>query len=464
MPVVTSNRDNQLCSTLTRPVPVHIVAPEIETVQVSTDTFNNGVVDAKWIPRHSILTHIEGASWIVNYYSQVLDTDSNLSGQQFTKNPVYQSYKKIINLEFKVKSPLSTTQDEVSKEMTVGGDATLYPSIIPNEGDMFTADTGQGRVGVFRITSSRKNSIFKEACYDISYVLDTDNNDKLQDLQQKTVVTYYFLKDYLLAGANPLVIKSRADTLQSLSKVLARASAHYFSRFFSNEFKTIILPSQVRPSYDAFLVDFLLRHFNSSDAKEINYIKSLSLDDDRVYKCNSIWNAISLRDDSILNTSFKRVGLVDTISFSRSPVYNGIRYSGVAYVVYPKDPYLPVDFGYVNNVKIVSKEINASSDAATAENILTRAFNFKDVATNLGDELYPVTHDDYYVLSENFYNNTQQQSTLERCVVNYITNNEVDPDQLYNAAKNYHVWGSVEQFYYLPIIMVMIKSVLRGAI
>ncbi len=461
MPLVTNDKFHSNGLTTASPVP--IVPPPIETVKVSTDDYKTATVDAKWIPRTSLLTHIEGSSWVVDYYSQVLDTDSNLSGQQYTKNPVYQSYKKISNLEIKVQTPLNTDQDDANKEMKVTGSGVLYPSVIPNEGDMFIADIGEGRTAVFRITSSRKNSIFKEACYDISYTLDTDNLDKRQDLEQKTVVVYYFHKDFLMNGSNPLVIKNEMDTLINLKKVYDIMLYQYFKRFFSNEYKTMVLPSQIKPTYDHYLTKYILGMFDTHEAIELTHMRLLNLDEDRVSRCDSLWDALKHKDISLLNTSFKRVGLVSALSYERRPTYNGIRYSGMGGVVYPKDPYLTVDHNYVNNVKIVEVEgLVASTDAATASNLLVRAINLRQLDTELDDNLYPVTHDDYYVLSANFYNNTTTQSTLETAVTAYINNSQIDTDQLYNTAKNFHKWGSLEQFYYLPIIMTLVRSVLKG--
>lgn len=461
MPLVTN--DDYSPSGLTSASPVPITPPPIETVRVSTDDFHTPTVDAKWVPRSSLLTHIGGSSWIVNYYAQVLDKDSNLSGQQYTKNPVYQSYKKIVNLEIKVQTPLNTDQDDANKEMNVTGSGTLYPSVIPNEGDMFIADIGEGKKAVFRITSSRKNSIFKEACYDISYTLDTDNIDKQLDLEQKTIVTYYFHKDYLINGNNPLVIKSDMDTLVNLKKVYDIMLYQYFKRFYSHEFKTMVVPSQLRPTYDTYLTRYIVDMFSTTEAPELAYIRTLNLDEDRVAKCDSLWEALKRKDISLLNTAFKKVGLVSALSFSRNPTFNGIRYSGMGAVVYPKDPYLTVDYNYVNNVKIVEAAgLQPSADGEAASNLLVRAVNLRSLETELGDNLYPVTVDDYYVLSSNFYNNTTSQSTLEVAVTAYINNNQVDVDQLYNTAKNFHTWGSLEQFYYVPIVMTLIRSVLKG--
>ncbi len=460
MPLVTN--DEYHPNGLTSASPVPIVPPQIETVRVSTDDYKTAVVDTKWVPRSSILTHIEGSSWVVDYYAQILDTDSNLSGQQYTKNPVYQSYKKIANLELKVKTALNTDQDDANKEMNVTGDAVLYPSIIPNEGDMFVADIGEGKSAVFRVTSSKKNSIFKEACYDIAYVLDTDNNDKKLDLEQKTTVVYYYHKDYLLNGSNPLILKNEMDTLLNLKKVYDIMLYQYFRRFFSHEFKTLLVPSQLMPTYDSYLTSYVLSMFGTQEAPELAYIRALNMDEDRVAKCDSIWSALKFKDISLLNTAFTKAGLISSLAFSRTPTYNGIRYSGVGAVVYPKNPYVTVDGSYVNSVKTISSELQASSDAATASNVLVRAVNLRKLDDDLGDNLYPVTVDDYYVLSANFYNNTNTQSTLETAVTAYINNNQVDADQLYNTAKNFHTWGSLEQFYYLPIVMTLIRSILKG--
>jgi hypothetical protein len=400
---------------------------------------------------------------VVDYYSQVLDTDSNLSGQQYTKNPVYQSYKKIANLEIKVQTALNTDQDDANKEMNVTGSGVLYPSVIPNEGDMFIADIGEGKTAVFTITASRKNSIFKEACYDISYKLDTDNEDKKLDLEQKTVVVYYFHKDFLLNGSNPLIIKNNMDTLLSLKKVYDIMLYQYFKRFFSNEFKTLVVPSQLKPTYDHYLTRYVLSMFNTQEAHELAYMRLLNMDEDRISRCDSLWDALKHKDVGLLNTAFTKVGLVSVLSYKREPTFNGIRYSGMGAAVYPKDPYLTVDHTYVNNVKTVeSAGLSPSSDGAQASNVFVRAVNLKLLDSEIGDDLYPVTVDDYYVLSQNFYDNNDQQSSLESAVNAYINNSQVDIDQLYNTAKNFHKWGSLEQFYYLPIVMTLIRSVLKG--
>jgi len=432
----------------------------VSTVKVNSDSYFNTIIDLKWVPRINILTHIEGSGWVVDYYSQVLNTDSNLSGQQFTKNPVYQSYTLIKNMEMKVSTPLASSQDAESKAMIVTGTSLLYPFLIPNEGDMFTADIGEGKLGIFRVTDSIKKSIFKESCYEISYGLDSDDNqDNSVDLNQKVIKTYYFHKDFLNYGQNPLLINSDNDILISLYKTYKTLTAQYFKRFFSNEFQTLILPSQIYTTYDHFLTNYLLDEFSTRDSLEIKHIRRLNLDDDDVMKSDSLWTALKLKDISYLNTCFNKAGLVNSRLFTKDPVLEGIYYTGINKTIYPIDPILTVDYLQDNKSKML--DIEQLTPSIASDNKIIRSVNLRG-NFNVYDSIYTVTIDNYYILSSNFYNKTNTQSPLEIMVWDYLENKPIDYTQLSDTAKVYFKWGILEQFYYIPIILTMIRSVIRG--
>jgi len=462
MALVTGDntRDNGVINTN----PIAPASTEVVTVLARSDDYITPIVDLRWEPRVNLLTHIEGSAWVVDYYSQVIDTSSNLSGQQYTRNAVYQSYTLIKNMEMRVSSPLSTSQEPDTKGMTVTGSALLYPYVIPNEGDMFVADIGEGKIAIFRITDSVKKSIFKEACYEISYGLNNDNQTgSLVDLNQKVVKTYYFHKDFLTYGQNPLLVSSDNDVLMSLDKSYRVLAEQYFKKFFSNEYKTIMVPGQPYPVYDHFLVDYLLSEFGTRDSNEVRYIRRLNLDDDDVMKCDSIWKALKCRDISFMNTMFKRAGLVSTATFTKEPVLEGIRYTGINKVVYPTDPILTVDYLQVNGTKVLSLDTLVPSPVVPgSNNVMVRAINLRGTVAAVAESIYTVTVDDYYVLSTNFYNKTTTQSVLESIVWNYLENKPTDYTQLLDTAKTYFQWGVLEQFYYIPIIMTLIRSAVRG--
>lgn len=462
MPLVTGDplRDNGVI----KANPLLLPSSAVNTVLVNDRDYTSTVVDLKWEPRVNLLTHIEGSSWVVDYYSQIINVDSNLSGQQYTKNPVYQSYTLIKDMEMKVSSPLNTSQDAESKGMTVTGSAQLYPFIIPNEGDMFVADIGEGKLGVFRVTDSVKKSIFKVACYEVSYGLNSDDNtNSISDLNQKVVKSYYFHKDFLTYGQNPLLVSSDNDVLISLDKSYRILAEQYFKKFFSNEFKTIMVPAQNFTIYDHFLVDFLLSEFGTRESPEIRYIRKLNVDDDQAMKCDSLWKALKYRDVTYLNTTFIKAGLVNARQFTKDPVMEGICYTGIEKVVYPIDPVLTVDYMQISQTKVLDIEtLKPSPDGPTVINEMIRAINLRGTVQNVAESIYPVTVDNCYVLSLNFYNRTTTMSVLESIVWNYLENKPADYSQLLDTTKAYFKWGVLEQFYYIPIILTLIRASIRG--
>ena len=70
--------------------PVPVVTPQPSPVQVADAAYRHSVVDVKSTPLAALLTHIEGATWVVDYYSQVLSADEELSEYQPGQLPPYQ--------------------------------------------------------------------------------------------------------------------------------------------------------------------------------------------------------------------------------------------------------------------------------------------------------------------------------------------------------------------------------------
>ena len=70
----------------------------------------------------------------------------------------------------KVNGELSQDQNSEDGSFTVTGSATTLPGLTPITGDMFTADVGDGRVGLFTITSSRRMSMLRDTVYGLSLI------------------------------------------------------------------------------------------------------------------------------------------------------------------------------------------------------------------------------------------------------------------------------------------------------
>lgn len=428
----------------------------VPVVHITNPNYSDVAVDTRWSPIASLMQHIEGSPWTVDYYSQVIDTDSSLGGQRPTSSAVYQQYRKIERLVMRVTSPLTQGQDAETKAMTYTGKAIVH-SFIPNDGDMFIADIGDGQQASFRIMSTTKMAVFKEAAYEIDYEVGTTEEEFIIDLEAKTVERLAYRADKLVHGESPIILTSHDSLLDQAANVIQVILNQYFTRFFSREYRTLLIPGQMRATYDPYLLGFILQLLHSDDCAEVMQIKRLNVQDDGVYKHNSLWDAIAHQDELFLEGGFSRVGLAETASFDVNPFFNGIRFTGVQLVVYPKDPVFGIHDVTLESMKILSNTIlmpSADGNTAMFEDANTGA-----LPENAGTPgLYHVTFDDRYVLSQNFYEKTSTQSTLEVMVRKHIRREALDLEALMLTARSFSQWGLVEQFYYVPIVLALLRG------
>ncbi len=452
--------------------PVEETTPEEKptVVRIAAPKYKGVVVDTRYQPASDLLTHVEGSSWTVNYYSQVLDDDNDLSGQNVNLNPIYQQYKLIRGMELKVTTGLTTSQDDTTKAISLTGAANVYPFLIPNEGDMFLADVGDGREGIFRITLSERKAIFKDTCYAVEYLfVDYSTDTRRADLNTKTVQTVQFYRDFLLYGQNPLLFEEDYAVLQTLQSKYRDMVVMYFKSFTSNEFKTLILPGQEQATYDHFAVKAITSYFTTTDAMEKRQIRIMNCDDDYLLKATNVWDVLTTRDTALLKVCMRRVGLVSARMFERQPMMEGVFYSGLKELVYPKDAEVLVDYELLPRNKTLSDNTLKSSQT----HIATMADLFSQTELDglqLPDDDYAqapmigtVGADDYYIFSEAFY--TRQRSNMSRLeltVWDYLDGKALNNKLLLSFCDAFYTWGSLERFYFIPIVLILIRSSIRS--
>lgn len=441
-----------------------IVPAPVISIAITSPSNHSLATDNRWVPRMNLVSHAEGFSWVIDYYSQVLNSNSQLSGQQVTVSAPYQQYTKINQLEVKVSNPLTTSQDAESMEMVVTGTAILPPFMIPNQGDMFIADIGEGSTAIFLVESTRKLSIYAESAYEITYSLNSQDSLKYIDLDQKVIKQTYYHDKFVALGKNPIILADKHSILVELEQAYQTLMKQYFKKFFSKEYKTLILPAQDTIIYDHFLIDYILSSFTTWDTQEIRDITKLNVNDDDIMSSYSIWTAIKNKDISYLNSGFKTAGVAPVTIFSNMATSYAIRYSGIKKVIYPLDPVLSVDNTMQTNIYVAQVGAIVEAPASAGQlNLMARASNLRTLpASNILNSIPLVTEDSYYVFTQKFYDNTPSMTVLEGITYNYINGVTVDNAQLLDTAKLFTKWGLLEQFYYVPIILTLIKSSISG--
>lgn len=442
------------------PAPVPAAIQRIEDVEARST-----IVDTRYTPLSSLMTFVEGSTYTVNYYSQVLNQDTALFAQDPGQSPLYHQFKKINRLEIKLDSPLSSSQDEETKRFNVKGSGLIHSFVIPNHGDMFTADVGDGREGVFQVEVSEKKSIFKESVYAIDFTLvyfvDADPDRKVRDLDMKVVQELHYVRDFIRQGQNPLITTNSLNALEELNYYYAHFVKEYFRLFFSNEFSTLILPGQSHSIYDSYITNVIRSILSINEHFKMVKIRTPSTADDDLLPLSNLWTAMLERNALLKKTIVKKMGLVYVKTFNNDPMLRGLRFAGFDYVVYPDTTKTPIDNGYNHQRRLLAP--------VEVVNVPTEAGNIQDhiLSDKLDDQQNPVYYihnvlkDDYYVLSEAFYEDKPGKSILEMMCHNYLERKSNDPVELVKLCSTYTQWGGLEKFYYMPLLLILIKGTIK---
>lgn len=388
--------------------------------------YQDNVINTKEVDHSSLLTYVSGSSWTVNYYGQILGQDQVGSTQDEGQSEVYQQYKEIKNLEFKVQSPLSQDQDPETNKFTVNGTSNIYPSIKPNPGDMFVADVGDGRSAIFTVTSTRRLTIYREAGYEIEYKLvDYSTEDKMNDILSKVIESVYFNKEALRQGSGAFETKEEVIERESVRELLERLTGAYTRRFWDGEFNTLVYStSEDKRIYD----HFLLRFITKLDIPWQKVPTMLNVNGIEFFDSPTIWDTL-LEGSRWFVDQIEYMEEIPPKRLSQSPAMGGIAWSTLELVRRPVVGKLPVE-----PVPAEPVDIN----------------------------YHPSTLDEHYCLSSWYYNEqTDGMSKLERYLMMWFEGKALDTTEIIDLAKEAHEWDDLSQFYQTPIIMALLLALER---
>lgn len=415
------------------------VAPEVRT----------NVVDTDYTPTNALITAINGSPWTVDYYSQVLGADNAVSGQQVGLSAALQQFKKINGLVLRVTSALTTSFDNETKSMIVTGSATTLPFLKPNDKDLFTAVIDDGRVGLFEITNTERKSYFKETTYVIEYILVGYLDDtRKRDLESKVVKNLYYVDDFALHGQRPFVEEAEYFAIRDLKRVYFELADLFLSCFISREFGTLIIPLQDESTYDPFLTEFAIKIIGY-DSPKVPQIRKLNCGEYSEMQSKTVWDLLASMDANKRIQIATEAGFVSVRRFNNKPIYEGISFTGIEYVVVPRNPTFNVDNARYGSVLIESETSSIKTSMIPSDALVPI--------------IHPVSTDGHYVFSKAFYEeHTEGQSLFELLLNKTINNQAVDILELSKVVKDVRNWGYVEQFYYLPALIALIKCNIRS--
>ncbi len=418
------------------------------------------IVDTRYESVRSLLTHIDGSKWVVDYYSQMGGIDEELAHQEINRPPVYQQYLRIKQLELRVTSPLDTSQDDEGKEFTLTGSANLFPGVIANVGDMFHASLPDGRGALFTVTSAKQMTILRDSTYQIDYTLvNYDNDVLLADLERKISKDTTFVREFYALNKSPMLVDTELSNYRKIMQWLKTLPTMYYDLFFSKDHSTFLVPGQSVPTYDPFISEFVRKVVSTDSHPEYKNVRILNYDKgDDPFK--TVLDAIYDQNEDILDYAPLKMLLSPSYNFSTRARLNSIRYSGINYCVYP-----------TSTPSSSARELQASPDR-----VYNRPFDIQrfftsdlDIGSGLPNQAQvnrepykKVTCDDYYIFSSAFYDTVHDQlSHLEAAALLHMQKKQVSIPVLLALSKSATYWTRLEQYYYVPLLMLFLGRSLQ---
>jgi hypothetical protein len=446
-----------------------IKPPHVSPVSVRPKTYSSAVVDTSSVRFDLLTTYVAGQAWDVDYFSMIRGRDDDARPFESALHPVYQQYRLIKGLELKVTSPLASSQDNETKDFTLTGTANVYGVLIPNEGDVFLADIGDGREGLMTITASRKMSHYNSAVFEVEYTLTQLSSAELRaDLELKTQETSVFHKDFLETGNDPMLSEGQTESINNLKDHYGRLIALYFHDFYSRDFKTLLVPNQPVTTYDPFLIKYLKTILTTDDHPMMRHITEFNVQGDQSMYEFTFWNCLETADYAMLSMSIHTAGIVDVKNFySGRPGLNSIYFTGVKAVIYPDMSPTYVDSGYappldpaLSRLSKGATRFRELSRIARADLVMDPTLEIYQVnSPERAPQIKRVTVDDFYVLSKDFYQHTPETklSKLETLTMAALKGDAIDIAMLDELCAGAPKWDNVERFYYFPILFTLLR-------
>lgn len=429
---------------------------------IAPSSYSSIIHDDKEIPLHTLVAYVEGSPWTLDeYFSQIVSEHNDLREIDPEEPNIYQQYLTIHNLEIKVDSPLQPSYDTETGITTTVGGGNVYASVIPNPSDYFTAQAFGQEKALYRVVSVERKSFQHRSVYHIDYTLvgyvGSTANALTNSLREKSIRDMYFDRDRLIDGKQTTVRLKDHETYKTLLSAYRSIVQSYFKHFFNRRYMTLVLPGQEFAIYDSHLVMYLLSIVDTDDSNLIQHVRLPPTDHSLYLGQETIWDALYKRNYSFINLIHKKMALVSRQSFLSLSYGKGAHYSSMDYFVYCKTP----DESF--NVKELPKPtlseplelIQTENRHGTLSSLLTETYTDSNITARI---LYPCMADDFYVLSSNFYNDTNNKSLLEICVKDLLKRLSINLNYLLKIIEVYPNWSRLEQFYYAPIILTLIKQ------
>lgn len=413
----------------------------------------------------ALLKYTEGYPWTVNFYGQILNTNNTLENFDPTTPNLTQPYYEVNGMIIQVSSPLSSNYDQTSGVTFITGSAIAPYNLKPNVGDIFIAPVDSGEDAVFMINSVSRKTFRKDSLYEINYNLlyyTSEEEVFISNLKSRIQQTYFFNKDTNFFNRDILIKPSVKEAMDRLNVLVRQSKEYYFSTFAQKEAGTIFIPGLPSRAYDPLLINFISKTVDYNDLVDIPFFRH-NHGNNRYIEQKSIFDLLFYRNINLVNSINTQYRFIPSNTIPNRARLGTIFHTGTDYVCYPVNPFENTN---IDKITLTHSDSSFMESVKSSKNY--NLVNSNVTATN-NVELFtkPILHElfvnDYYVVSENFYNYVNDNnmfdsvSFIEVLIYKHITGKAISKEDLVIAMEKYNEWSLLHKLYLLPLLWFLVK-------
>lgn len=416
----------------------------------------------------SLLKYIDGYPWTVNYYNQVINVANTLEHYDPTTPNLNQPYTEVLGMVLQVTSPLSSAYDSSTGITTSYGAAILPYKLKPNVGDIFIAQVDSGEDAIFVVSKVERKTFKKDTLYEVNYSLykyTSSDPNFTANIKSRVQDTYYFNKDTNYYNRDHLITPTEKEAKDRLVRYLRETQDFYFKRFAQKEAGALLVPGTNASFYDPILLNFLEKVVDFDVKVTHPWFKFHYRD--KYIDQDSFYDLLLSRNIGLINTIHKKYGFVSSSSMRNLTRTGSVFHASMDNVIYPKEPDTSLDIDRFN-YRSPTQAFVGRDNYVTNKNSIYDIIEIQTKGTTVGTKelLHEMFLDDYYVVSEAFYNYVDDNSTyiytsfLEVLFLRFIKKEAISKYDLVICLQEYYSWSSLQQLYMLPVLWLIAKSVL----
>lgn len=405
---------------------------EKDAPKIYHEDYKHSIIDSAYQPEMSILSMVDGAPRLVEYYRQFLGRDEMPIAFQPNDVSTYQSYTRIKQLIIKQEGNGAYQFDPDTGQSTSMYSGYVIFDLTPIRGDVFIADIGDGKAGLFVLTEQPEIRNFtSNKVYYITYQLVSIlSNNLWEELNKRVVSELVYSKDSAINGGNAVITTGDYDIEKKLMGWIRTISDYLMSTYYWNNEKTIAIKEGQQWIYDPYLVEFITAVIPTSLRPRYAWINQPSIQyGGHEFGYNStvnIWTVLLKRDFNLLPICKREAGKISTLSMSNTRLYGNIFNSTFDYVIVTDpDNFVPGE----------------------------RYYNFDGAVPYQAPKVEKFT----YIFTEEFYQGLPQND-FESLIIDVLKNGVIDRRKLLAYCEGYFNLDYQAKLYNGAILMLLLQA------